>query len=448
MRYPWLITSSLIFTLNIALPCAAQSKIEEMEKFVASFVSSQQFMGTVLVAQGNDIILNKGYGSANVEWNIPNAPTTKFRLGSITKQFTAASILLLEQQGKLKTTELLKKHFPDIPTAWDKITIFNLVTHSSGIPELSNFPEFEALRLSPTTPEKTIAIFRDKPLDFKPGEKYSYSNSGYILLGALIEKLSGKTYEHFTQENIFIPLKMNNSGYDSNTDIIMYRAAGYTPNAQGKGNAGFEDMSLPYAAGGLYSTTEDLLKWEHALFSGGVLSKASLKKMLTPYKSDYGFGIGISKDKDRTIIHHTGELKGFTTSLAYYPETKTTVIVLANLNGDAPEAISAALGAIVHGEKVVLNADRKEINVPTEILKKYLGTYQVFANVTLTITLADNHLISQITDQIPVPLLAESESLFFVKDAEAQIEFVEDEKHKITHAVVHQSGENIQAPKL
>lgn len=448
MRYPWLIISSLIFTLSNALPCIAQSKIEKMEKVVASYVSNQQFMGAVLVAQGDDIILNKGYGSANVEWNIPNTPATKFRLGSVTKQFTAASILLLEQQGKLKTTDLLKKHFPDIPAEWNKITIYNLLTHSSGIPNFTNFPEFETLQLSPTTPEKTIAIFRDKPLDFQPGEKMNYSNSGYILLGALIEKLSGKTYERFIQENIFIPLKMNSSGYDSNTDIIMHRAAGYTPNAQGKGNAGFAHMSLPYAAGGLYSTTEDLLKWENALFSGGFLSKASLKKMLTPYKGDYGFGIVISKDKDRTIIYHSGGIQGFNTRLAYYPETKTTVIVLANLNGNAPDAMGAALGAIVHGEKVVLNADRKEINVPTEILKKYIGTYQLFPNVTITITLADNHLISQITGQVTVPLLAESESLFFVKVAEAQIEFVEDEKRQITHAVLHQNGQNIQAHKL
>ncbi len=448
MRNPWIITSSLILALSIALPCIAQSKTEQMEKVIDNYVATKQFMGAVLIAQGDEIILNKGYGSANLEWNIPNTPTTKFRLGSVTKQFTAASILLLEQQGKLKTTDLLNKHFPDIPTEWNKITIFHLLTHSSGLPNFTNFPEFETLQLSPTTTEKSINIFRDKPLDFQPGEKMSYSNSGYILLGALIEKLSGKTYEAFVQENIFTPLKMNDSGYDSNTDIIMHRAAGYTPNAEGIDNAGFAHMSMPHAAGALYSTTEDLLKWEKALFGGKLLSKTSFKKMLTPYKSDYAFGIVVSKDKDRTVIHHSGGIQGFNTRLAYFPETKTTVIVLANLNGNAPDAIGTALGAIAHGEKVVLNADRKEINVPNEILKKYLGTYQLAPNVTMAITLENNHLISQVTGQGTVPLFAETEFLFFVKIVEAQLEFVADEKHKITHLVLRQNGNHIKAPKL
>ena len=154
-----------------------------MDTVVRSYVSAQKFMDSVLVARGDDVLFNKGYGSANLEWNIPNSPQTKFRLGSLTKQFTAASILLLEERGKLKIEDPVKKYLPDAPAAWDAITIFHLLTHTSGIPNFTSFPDYPSTEPFPTTPEKTVAHFRDKPLYFAPGEKWSYSNSGYVLLG-------------------------------------------------------------------------------------------------------------------------------------------------------------------------------------------------------------------------------------------------------------------------
>ena len=164
------------------------------EKFVQHYVANQKFMGSVLVARGNEILFNKGLGSANLEWGIPNTPTTKFRIGSITKQFTAASILLLTERGKLKIDDPVKKYLPDAPRAWDKITIFNLLTHTSGIPNFTSFPGYWKDQLFAHTPKEIVDIFRDKPLDFASGEKMSYSNSGYILLGYLLEKISGETY--------------------------------------------------------------------------------------------------------------------------------------------------------------------------------------------------------------------------------------------------------------
>jgi len=169
----------------------AQDNLPRMEQVVQSYVSDTQFMGSVLVARGGTIVLDKGYGFANLEWNIPNTPTTKFRLGSITKQFTAASILLLEERGKLKTDDPVKKYIPDAPAAWDKVTIYNLLTHTSGIANFTSFPDYASTETAPTTPEKLVARFRDKPLEFQPGEKWNYSNSGYVLLGYLIEKISG-----------------------------------------------------------------------------------------------------------------------------------------------------------------------------------------------------------------------------------------------------------------
>jgi CubicO group peptidase (beta-lactamase class C family) len=230
---------------------AAPPNLARMEQVIQSFVAKKQFMGSVLVARGNDVFLDKGYGYADVEWKVPDSPKTKFRLGSITKQFTAASIMLLQERRKLTVTDLVKKYMPDAPAAWDKITIFNLLTHTSGIPDFTGFPDYRSIEPFPITPEKLVALFRDKPLDFQPGTKWSYSNSGYVLLGYLIEKISGESYAKFVERNIFKPLGMRDSGYDSNSAIIPDRAQGYTPVHGGLVNAGYVNMTVPFSAGGL-----------------------------------------------------------------------------------------------------------------------------------------------------------------------------------------------------
>ncbi len=260
--------------LTQACPCSAQVNTARMEQVIQSYVTAKQFMGSVLVSRNGQILLDKGYGYANLEWLVPNSPQAKFRLGSITKQFTAASILLLEERGKLKTDDLVKKYMPDAPPAWDKITIYNLLTHTSGIPNFTSFPDYHSSEATPTTPEKLVARFRDKPLDFAPGEKWSYSNSGYVLLGYLLEKITGESYKNFVQQNIFGPLGMSDSGYDSNSAVILHRAYGYSPGPNGPEDAGYIDMSVPFSAGSLYSTTHDLLRWEQGLFGGKVLSAA------------------------------------------------------------------------------------------------------------------------------------------------------------------------------
>jgi CubicO group peptidase (beta-lactamase class C family) len=335
----------------LAASCAAQDT-SRMEQVIQTYVANKTFMGSVLVARGSEILLNKGYGFANLEWDIPDSPSTKYRLGSITKQFTAASILLLEERGRLKVEDPVKKYIPDAPAAWDRITIFNLLTHTSGIPNFTNFPEYKQIEPFPATPEKIVALFRDKPLDFQPGEKWNYSNSGYVLLGYLIEKISGESYEKFLRENIFTPLGMPDSGYDSNSAVIARRAAGYAPNPSGPVNAGFIHMSIPHAAGALYSTTADLLRWEQGLFGGKVLSSASLQKMTTPFKNDYAFGLVVSQRNGRKRISHNGGIEGFNTFLGYYPEDRITVVVLANLNGSAPDELGTKLGALAHGDPV------------------------------------------------------------------------------------------------
>jgi CubicO group peptidase (beta-lactamase class C family) len=336
-----------VFVL-VATPAIAQDAAR-LDAVVQSYVQNKTFSGSVLVARGSEVVLSRGYGPANLEWNIANAPSTKFRLGSLTKQFTAASILLLEERGKLKVDDPIKAYLADVPPAWNAITIFNLLTHTSGIVNFTSLAEYRTLQLTETPPAKVIALVRDRPLDFAPGEKMSYSNTGYVILGSIIEKVAGVSYEQFLQENIFTPLGMKDSGYDSNSAIIARRAAGYSPSPKGPVNAGYIHMSIPHAAGALYSTTEDLLRWEQALFGGKVVSAASLKRMLTPFKNDYGFGVVVHTADGHKVIDHGGGIDGFNTFLAYYPDDKLTIVVLANINGPAANAIATKLGTVAHG---------------------------------------------------------------------------------------------------
>jgi CubicO group peptidase (beta-lactamase class C family) len=440
----------MIRRIGIALLLVAAGlaqDVSRMDQVVQSYVSSKTFMGSVLVARGDEVLLSKGYGSANLEWNIPNSPATKFRLGSVTKQFTAASILLLEERGKLKTDDPVKKFMPDAPAAWDKITIFHLLTHTSGIPNFTGFPDYQSQEPFAATPEKLVARFRDKPLDFQPGEKWSYSNSGYVLLGYLLEKASGENYQKFVQENIFGPLGMKDSGYDSNSAILPRRAAGYAPGKDGPVNAGFIHMSIPFSAGALYSTTEDLLRWEQGLFGGKLLSAASLAKMTTPFKNDYACGVFVHTTKGRKVIEHGGGIEGFNTYLAYFPEGKVAVVALGNLSGQAPQEVADRLAAIAHGEKVELPSERKEITLAPKILEQYVGTYELAPKINMTITLEGGQLISQISGQGKVPLFATSETKFFPKVVDAEIEFGKDDKGAVAYLVLHQGGRDMQAPR-
>lgn len=428
--------------LLLASTCLAQDNVSRMEQVVQSYVDSKQFMGATLVARDGKVLLSKGYGFANLEWGVANSPATKFRLGSITKQFTATCILLLEERGKLKVDDPVKKYMNDAPAAWDKVTIFNLLTHTSGIPSFTGFPDYASTEAIATTPEKLVARFRDKPLEFQPGEKWNYSNSGYVLLGYLIEKISQQSYSEFVQENIFTPLGMKDSGYDSNSAIILHRASGYSPSAKGTIHAGYIDMSIPFSAGSLYSTTEDLLRWEQGLMGGKLLSAAALAKMTTPFKNDYAFGLAVHAVNGHKVIEHGGGIEGFNTEIAYYPEDKLTVVVLANLNGGVPETIANALAQVAHGEKVVLPSERKEITVSPVVLGAYAGTYQLTPDFAIVVTFEGGQLMAQATGQPKFPLFAESETKFFLKVVDAEVEFFKNEKGEVTHLILHQGGQD------
>ena len=426
-------------------------KISRMEMVIQSFVSDNQFMGSVLVAQNGNILLDKGYGYANLEWDILNSPITKFRIGSLTKQFTAAAILLLEENGKLKLTDPIKKYMPDTPAAWNDIAIFNLLTHTSGIPNYTSFPDFALITKTTKAPEQQIDLFRDKPLDFQPGEGYAYNNSGYVLLGYLIERLSDQSYQDFMMNAVFKPLGMNDSGYDSNTAIISHRASGYLRTSMGVQNAEYLDMSIPYSAGSLYSTTQDLHRWMTCLLGGKFLSPASLKKMVTPFKNNYGLGVIIEAIDGKKVIHHAGAINGFDSILLHFPDDNLTIVSLSNLNalGYSAQNIAMKMIKLIYDREVILPLERKIITAPSDLIKKYVSTYQLISSnisysthkTELVISLEDGKLTAQ-SQKLPKTLLyAESNNKFFAKIPDMQIEFFVDQAGHLSHLILYQDGE-------
>jgi CubicO group peptidase (beta-lactamase class C family) len=390
-------------------------------------------MGAVLVSRNYELLINKGYGYANLEWNIPNTPSTKFRLGSLTKQFTAVAILLLEQQGKLKLTDPIKSYMGNTPAAWDNISVYHLLTHTSGIPNYTSFPEFPSMTTTHKTPVQQIALFRDKPLDSLPGSSYAYSNSDYVLLGYIIEQLSGFSYQNFVTENIFKYLGMSDSGYDSHAKIIPLRASGYIKTPKGMQNADYLDMSIPYSAGALYSTVKDLDLWQQGIFGEKILSATSLKKLTTPNKNSYCLGVVNQSFDGYPVIHHAGGINGFGTILIYSPKDKLVITALSNLNayGYVYQDIAMKILYLMHGKKVLLSRDRKSVSISKELLKRYTGTYKLTStneaysiySRNLEIRLEGHQLIGQIENNFIVSLYPESATQFFGVAPDVHIEF-------------------------
>src|SRR5215470_10780201 len=302
-----LVLLALVTSFGVPTVCRAQD-IARMDQIVQSYVSNRTFAGSVLVARGNEVIVSKGYGLANVEWNVPSSPSARFKVASITKQFTAAAILLLEERGRLKIDDPVKTHLPEAPATWDRITLFHLLTHTAGFPGLV---ATSTARQAPVeSADGTVAGFvtalMQRPLESQPGERFNYTNSGYFVLGHLIQKITGQSYETFISENIFTPLGMKDSGLDG-PKLIPRRAGSYTVTPKGLVNASsVSDRVVPNTAAGLYSTTEDLLRWQNGLYGGKVISKASLQKMTTPFKGDYGLGVYIRTIDGRRAATHGG----------------------------------------------------------------------------------------------------------------------------------------------
>ena len=418
---------------------------ERLDAVVQSYTANQAFMGTVLVAQGDRVLLDKGYGMADLEWNIPNTPEVKFRLGSLTKQFTAALVLLLQQDGKLRSEDPIVKYLPDAPPAWAKITLANLLGHTSGIPNFTSDKAFPTWSMSEHTHAEELAFFRDKALDFEPGSQFAYSNSNYEVLGMVIEKVSGRNYGELLRERLFQPLGMQDTGLDTDELILPKRAQGYTPGEGGVAHARSESMTVPWAAGSLYSTTGDLLRWEQGLFGGKLLDAGSLKAMTTPGKGNYGLGVGVTRKDGLEVVSHGGGIEGFNTQLTQVPERNITVAVLSNVNGSAPDSMSDQLLDVALGKAVVLDTERKPVPITREELAKFEGVYDLEPDFALTVALNGDSLTLQGTNR-PVRHMmyqgvTDGHPCFFLPEVHTEVDFLPDAAGNVTSLILREGGE-------
>ena len=566
-------TALLLLTVSIAASAAlSQDKAAKIDEMMKAYFEFGQFHGSALVAENGKVIYKKGFGQANYEWDIPIEPNTKFRLGSITKQFTATLILQLREQGKIDLQGKLSDYLPYYrKDVGDKVTIHQLLNHTSGIPSYTGLPGFfEDVSRNPYGVEDFVKKYCSGELEFEPGSKYSYNNSGYFLLGAIIEQITGKKYEEVLQEKIFDPLGMKDSGYDHHATILKNRATGYNKTPDGYANSEYLDMSIPYAAGSLYSTVEDLYKWDRGLDTEKVLKNESKELMFKPGMSNYGYGfvieemeIGKTGTKVKTI-GHGGGINGFNTLITRLPESDSLVVLLGNvvaiqklgditkgaidiLNGqpyakpkysiaetllktyekdgaaaavaqyrelkkskrdsyDFAESELNTLGYRLlstgktndaieifklnvemfpessnpydslgeaylaagnkdlalrnyrksveldpnneNGKAAIKRIETGEPTVGEDVLKSYIGEYQIAPNFILTVTVENGKLMTQATGQQKVEVTPESEDVFVLRAAGAKLTFKKDASGKVTGLVLNQGGRDIEAPKI
>lgn len=484
---------------------------------------------------------------ANLELNVPMKPEMVFRIGSITKQFTSIAILQLLEQGKLSLQDDITKFIPDYPTQAYSITIEHLLTHTSGIKSYTGMKDYMKNVRKDMKPEELIDMFKNQPMEFAPGTGWNYNNSGYFLLGYIIEKVTGKSYADYIQENFFTPLGMTSSCYGSDTRIIMNRASGYQPGNDGPVNSDYCSMTQPYSAGAIMSTVGDLFKWHQAVHSYRLVKKETLDKALMEYKlkdgkgTHYGYGYFLSQLQGSPTIEHGGGIFGYLTSSIYLPEEDVFVALFSNSNGKDPEFTALKMAAIAIGKPlkvtgiklddaaldqytgiyangkgrevtvtregnqlsamlagsqsrkmfpaekdkfIVENAfmyatfnrdasgkivsfvsddrgqpetwtltkkkieEKKVLTLEESVLEKYVGEYEIQPGFSIAFTREGTRLYTQATGQPKFEVFAESETRFFLKVVDAQVEFVADEDGKVNKIILYQGGQQIEGKRV
>jgi len=334
----------------------AQKLNGQIDSLIKTVIADQQGPGGVfMVAQKGKVLYQKAFGKANIELGVDLAPENVFQLGSMTKQFTAISVLLLEQQGKLKVSDSISKYIPDYP-AGNKITIHHLLTHTSGIKDFTKMKSLVSIAQREMTPKMMVDFFKDEPVDFAPGERFEYNNSGYVLLGYLIELISGERYADFVQHHIFDQLGMSHSYYASDRQIIKNRAYGYQKKENAYVNKTAINFSVPFASGALMSTLADLLKWQNALSQNKLLNTAETNKAFSPYKLNngtlfnYGYGWHLKELEGLPVAAHGGSIFGFKSMGVYVPGEDIYVVGLTNCDCNSPTLLTESIArlAIMH----------------------------------------------------------------------------------------------------
>ncbi len=421
-----------------------------IDAYVRAAEQVQHFSGVVLVARNGVPLLEKGYGLASQELAVPNTTATKFLIGSVTKQFTAAAILQLQEQGKLSVQDPISKYLPSWPKATgDRVTIHQLLSQTSGIPSYTDDAELMARRAVEMSLDELCASFRDKPLDFEPGTSWKYSNSGYVVLGLIIEAVSGEPYEQYLRAHVLEPAGMRDTGYAHNETVIPNRACGQAWQDGKWTNTLRVAMSVPYAAGALYATAADLLRWDQALYGEKVLSARSKEQMFTPVRENYGYGEMILDRFGHREIMHGGGIDGFTTHLARYPDDRLTVIVMCNNESVQASAIGVAVAAILFGQPYDVPVVKKAVALDPARLDDYPGAYRIADGQYRLIRRDGDQLTSQRTGGPARQIFPEGKDRFFYENDNATtVTFERDAQGRVVAQLMHQQGTDARCERV
>ena len=438
------------FAIAVCLMANAscQSMPEKLDEYMQALTKNAGFNGTVLVAKNGTVLLEKGYGFRNADTKINHDQNSVFQIGSVTKQFTSTVIQKLQMEGKLSVKDKLSKYFPQYAYG-NKITIENLLNHVSGIYNYTNDSVFMTDHITENlTKDAFWKMIKDKPLDFEPGTKYNYSNSGYQLLGYIIEKVTGQPYEAVVRKYLFQPAGMTHSGFDFTHLTSPDKSIGYMVlSKEVRTPAPIVDSSVAFSAGAIYSTVHDLYNWNTALNSGKIIPLKILETSYRPFRDKYGYGFVIDSVFGKRRISHGGGIHGFVSNLTYMPGEKIDVVILSNKPSDV-SSVSRNLLAVVYNQPYTLPQETKEIKVDSVVLNKYAGEYELAPTFKITVTQVNGALKAQATGQQPFDLFAKTESLFFLKVIDAQVEFVKNGKGEIESMILHQNGRDMPGKKV
>jgi CubicO group peptidase (beta-lactamase class C family) len=436
----------LLTFINVSF---GQTKQEKLNDLLTVYAQLNTFNGSALIYHKGICILNQGYGFRNTDENAKNYSNTSFQIGSLTKQFTATIILKLQEQGKLKLTDKLSYFFPKFPKG-DSITIHHLLTHTSGIYNYTDDANFMQSELEKSASrEKMMALFENKPLEFSPGSKMKYCNSGYLLLGYIIEILTDTQYEKVVKDWIFKPLNMAESGFDFKNLRSPNKAIGYANFSENKGKAALiVDSTISFAGGALYSTTLDLLKWHLGLLNNNIIKRKTLELAFAPYNNNFGYGWVIDTFYEKKGVFHNGSIPGFTSNIYRIEADNTCIILLNNTPNRNIDTITKNLLCILYDKPYHQPKIKQEIALDQKTLSKYIGTYEFSPNFLMNIFSNDNHTYAQrIGDADKFEIFAHKENSFFLKAFEAELEFRENGKHLIDTMILHQGGKDMVAIK-
>lgn len=398
---------------------------------------------SVIVVKKGSILYKKGFGIADMEMDLPVKPDMVFRLGSITKQFTAVAILQLADQGKLSLQDDIKKFIPDYGIK-EPITVEQLLNHTSGIKSYTNIDTFWSKMRIDLVPREIIRLTEKDTLEFKPGSKWNYNNTGFVILGYIIEKISGKTYEEYVEQNLFKPAGMTSSYYGSESRIIKNRAKGYKREGKTYYNSDYISMTLPHAAGSLLSTVEDLWKWNKALYGYKLVGKEWVEKAITPYilpngeSTHYGFGLGIGTVQGSKSIEHSGGIPGFLTNAVYLPAEEVFIAAFSNCDCRGTDGIVTKIAAAAIGKPFNFST----IPLSESNARKYEGVYQNEAKEERIIRWANGNLTSKRAGGSENILKMYEKDKFFFETSISFIEFKSNEAGDYNELLFRSSTEN------